>query len=133
MYDHQLRIHGEHLASNQTLPKNTRVTGNGGGQRAGSLMGAAEIVMRASAKVTLAAAKSVSILLEDSDENTTFAAVPVLFKFTNGASAATWEAGEAVGRLPLPSNVRRYVRIALETDDAAASGSVDVNFDYLPR
>ncbi len=133
MYDHQLRIYGEYLAQAQALPKNARAVGNGGGQRAGSLMGAAEAVMRAASPAALAAGKSVSLLFEDSDDNETFRQMPVSFKYTGGPSPTAWEKGCVVGRLPLPSDCRRYVRAVLETDDASASGSVDVNFDYLPR
>ena len=133
MYDYQLRIHGESLAENQLLPKNTQAAGNGGPQRAGSLMGAAEIVVKAVTPVTIAAGKSLTVIMEDGEEAGTLSAMPLTFKLTAGASALTRPVGEIIGRIPLPSNCRRYLRVMLGTDDAAASGAVDVFFQYLPR
>lgn len=133
MYNHQLRIHGEYLASKQTLPKNAQAVGNGGAQRAGSLMGAAEIVMRAASVVTIAASKSFSVLLEHSADNESFVLMPLTFKSTSGAQARTWQDGDVMARVPLPSDCERFVRIVIATDDAAAAGMVDAHFHYLPR
>ncbi len=133
MYDHQLRIHGESLALNQALPKNAQAVGNGGPQRAGSLMGAAEAVVKAVSPVSLAANKSLTVILEDGDEPGTLSPLPLTFKLTAGATALTREAGSILGRIPLPSDCRRYVRVTLGTDDASATGAVDVFFQYLPR
>ena len=132
MYNHQLRIHGEYLASKQTLPKNAQIVGNGGGQRAGSLMGAAEIVVQAASVVTIAAAKSFSVLLEHSADNETFSLMPLAFK-SSAALARTWQEGDVMARMPLPSDCERFVRILLATDDTTAAGMVDAHFNYLPR
>ena len=133
MYDHQLRSHGEALAQNQALPKNTQTPGNGGPQRAGSMMGAAEAVVKAVSPVTVAAGKSLTVILEDGDDAATLTALPLTFKLTAGASVLTRDTGAILGRIPLPSDCRRYVRVVLGTDDASASGAVDVFFQYLPR
>lgn len=133
MYNHQLRIYGEYLAKEQPLPQNSQSVGNGGGQRAGSMMGAAEVVLTASAPVTLQAQKSVSFGLEESDDNTSFTPVPLTFRLTSGTAARTWEQGDVIGRLPLPSELKRFVRLTLATDDSTAKGSVDAAFSYLPR
>ena len=133
MYDHQLRIYGENLAAGQALPKNTQAQGNGGAQRAGSLMGATEIVVKSVSSVTIAAGKSLTVIVEHGDDGVAFTPMPSTFKLTAGASVFTREAGEILGRIPLPSDCRRYVRVLLGTDDAAAAGSVDVFFQYLPR
>ncbi|WP_027186658.1 hypothetical protein [Desulfovibrio cuneatus] len=133
MYNHQLRVYGEYLAKEQPLPQNSQSVGNGGGQRAGSMLGAAEVVFTASAPVALQAQKAVSFGLEESDDNTSFTPVPITFRLATGTTARAWEQGDIIGRLPLPSELKRYVRLTLATDDAAAKGSVDAAFSYLPR
>lgn len=132
MYGHMLRVHGEHLAKGQALPKNTQAVGNGGPQRAGALMGAAEVAAVAATPVTLGDGKSLTLMLEDSDDGVAFAALPVSFR-RSAPGGRTWVGGEVLGRLPLPSDCRRHVRVVIGTDDAGASGTVDVVFDYLPR
>lgn len=132
MYGHMLRIHGEHLAKGQTLPANAQVVGNGGPQRAGAMMGAAEVAAVAASPVTLGNDKSLTLTLQDSDDGLAFAALPVSFR-RSVLGGRTWAVGEVLGRLPLPSGCRRHVRVVIGTDDDAATGTVDVVFDYLPR
>ncbi len=133
MYNHQLRVYGEYLAKEQPLPQNSQSVGNGGGQRAGSMMGAAEVVLTASAPVALQTQKTVSFGLEESDDNISFTPVPIFFRLATGTAARAWEQGDIIGRLPPPSELKRYVRLTLATDDAAAKGCVDATFSYLPR
>ena len=133
MYDYQLRVYGEYLAKDQTMPANTKVMGNGGNQLAGGQLGAAEIIITAASAVTLAAAKSLTLSLETGTDDTFFVAMPVTFKLTCGANAKTWGQGDIIGRLALPSDCERYVRAFVATDDATASGKFDVTFAYLPR
>lgn len=132
MYGHMLRVHGEQLAKGQALPRNAQAAGNGGAQRAGALMGAAEVAVVAATDVALGSGKSLTLTLEDSGDGVAFAALPVSFRRTVTA-ARSWKPGEVLGRLPVPSDCRRHVRAVVGTDDAAASGSVDIVFDYLPR
>ncbi|MFV0421684.1 hypothetical protein [Oleidesulfovibrio sp.] len=132
MYNHTLRINGEFLASAQQMPANTQVTGNGGVSRAGSMCGAAEVVVKAVAPVTLAAGKSFTLHLEHGDAEDSLSVMPVAFtrQYTDGLNAT---AGDIIARLPVPSDAGRYVRALLGTDDAAASGTVDVFMDFIPR
>ena len=133
MYKHTLRIQDTQLATAQTLPRNTSAVGNAGPQSAGGLLGGAEVVMVAASAVTIADAKSVSLGLEDSADGISFAAVPITCKRTVSGGARTWKTGEVLARLPVPSDCRELLRAVLSTDDAAAAGTVDVIFDYLPR
>ncbi len=133
MYNQHLRVYGEHLAKNQALPKNSNVVGNGGFQRAGSTMGAVEIIVQAAEKVSIGANKNISVFMEISDDQQTVETSPYNFKFLNGSTVRSWEAGETIAKLGLPSDSKRFVRLVFSTDDTTASGSVDAGFDYLPR
>lgn len=133
MYNHMLRLYGTDLASAQTLPTNTSAVGNGGGQSAGGLLGSTEMVMVAASTVTLTVGKSITLSLQDSDDNETFATVPMTSTCTATSTAYSWNAGDVILRLPVPSSAREYVRVNMATDDTSASGTVDVVFDYLPR
>ncbi|MFI3270934.1 MAG: hypothetical protein R3Y11_02370 [Pseudomonadota bacterium] len=133
MYNHMLRLYGTDLASEQALPSNTSAVGNGGGQSAGGLLGSTEMVMVAATAVSLTVGKTISMTLEDSDDNETFSAVPMTSSCTATSSACSWAIGDVIARLPVPSDAREYVRVKMSTDDTAVSGSVDIVFDYLPR
>ena len=133
MYRNMLRVQDEYLAKTQALPRNTTATGNGGARRAGSQMGAFEVVVVATAATTIADGKSLTLALEDSADGTAFAPLAVSFKRTVSGGARTWKPGDVLGRVPLPSDCRSWVRAVMGTDDASAAGTVDIVFDYMPR
>ncbi|SHN62902.1 hypothetical protein [Desulfovibrio litoralis] len=132
MYGHTLRVHDEYLAKNQAVPKNTESVGNQGVSKNASALGSAEIMMSAAQNVVLNANKSISIRVEDSADGISFTALPVSFKRTMGASSRTWNIGEEIARLPIPSDARTYIKVFISTDDTAATGNVDIAFNYLP-
>ena len=133
MYNQHLKVHGEGLAKAQILPKNSEAVGNGGFQRAGSMMGAAEIIVQAASLVNLGAGKSLSVFVDYSEDMQSVSPSPCSFKLSAGVGAKSWELGETMARIPLASDAGRYVRLRISTDDAAASGTFDASFDYLPR
>lgn len=133
MYNHMLRIYNTNLASEQALPRNTSAIGNGGGQSAGGLLGSTEIVMIASSDVTLTVGKSITLTLQDSDNNETFTDVPMTSTRTATPTAYLWDIDDIILRLPIPSSAREYVRVVISTDDEHVTGKVYVVFDYLPR
>lgn len=133
MYGHTLRVNGEYLAQAQTVPANTTVAGNAGPIKALSPMGGIEIVMVAKTDVVLATGKSLSLVPQDCDTQTgAYTDMAVTWKKTH-AAAKTYKAGETIARLTLPSDTRAFVKARIVTDDAAATGSVDVFSTYLPR
>lgn len=133
MYNHMLRIHGCHLATAQTLPCNTNAVGNGGARSVGGLLSGVEMVMIAASDVAIGASKSITLSMEDSADKITFTAVPVTCRRMASSSGQAWKKGDVIARLPVPSDCKEYIRVIIATDDASASGSVDVLFDYMPR
>lgn len=133
MYRHTLRIHDEQPVREQVLPKDSTAPGNGGEHRLGGLLGGAEMVMVAVTPVSLGDGRSLSLGMEDSSDGTTFSALPVTFRRTVSGGPRTWNPGEVLARLPVPSDCRSRVRAVLGTDDPEAAGKVDVIFDFRPR
>lgn len=133
MYKHTLRVNGEYLAKAQTFPANTNAIGNGGSNKAGSTMGAVEVVMAAAEDVTLPATTRVTLQLEGSDNNTDFTLMPVAFSSVTSGTVTTCKAGDEIARLPVPSNAPKYMRCRIATDKASVTGKVDVFCDFLPR
>lgn len=133
MYRNILRIHDTQPASRQEMPRNATVQGNGGAHHAGGLLGTTEMVMVAATPVTLGDGKSLTLGLEDSADGIAFAPVPVSFRRTFSGGPRTWEPGDVLARLPVPSDCRARIRVVFGNDDPEASGSVDVLFDVQPR
>lgn len=133
MYRNILRIHDTQLASRQEMPRNATVQGNGGTHHAGGLMGTAEVVMVAATRVALGEGKCLTLGLEDSNDGVAFAPVPVSYRRSLSGGPRTWETGDVLARLPVPSDCQSRIRVVLGTDDPGASGSVDVLFDVQPR
>lgn len=133
MYKHTLRVNGEYLAKAQALPSNTNVVGNGGSVKAGSTMGAVEIVMAAADAVTIPANTQLVLQLEGSDNNSSFSTMPVNYTEAIGSEGKTCKAGEELARLPVPSNAPKHVRCRVVTNKSGVTGTVDVFCDFLPR
>lgn len=133
MYKHRQRVNGEYLAKAQTIPQNSSVAGNSGPIRAHNTMGGLELLAVAKTTLTLAATKSITITISDCDTETgTYVALPQVFKATY-ASGKVFAADDLIGVLPLPSTCRQFVKVTIATDDAAATGTLDIFSGYLPR
>jgi hypothetical protein len=132
MYKHTLKVYGQYLAEDQALPQNTSADGNGAVLNLAGTMGGVEVVAAVASAVTLADAKTLSIKLQDSADNETFADLATIYTVTaDGATSIV--AGTVLGRFVLPTDCEDYVKAVLTTDDAAAAGAVSVYPTYLPR
>lgn len=133
MYKNQLTVYGEHLAKEQQLPASTSAEGNGGSQKAGSMLGAVEVVMVAATSVHLAENATLTLSMQESTDNTVFSNMPVQYIRKAVGGAMDFAAGDVVARLPLSSDAGKHVKAVMATDDAAATGTVNIIFEYLPR
>ncbi|MEZ0575447.1 hypothetical protein [Halodesulfovibrio aestuarii] len=133
MYKHTLRVNGEYLAKAQTLPSNSGVVGNGGSIKAGSTMGAVEVVMAAADEVSIPAETQVLLQLEGSDDKSVFTLMPVNHVVTTSADVTTYKEGDELARLPVASNAPKHVRCRISTNKTGIVGTVDVFCDFLPR
>ena len=128
---HHLKVHGESLAAAQALPQNTTL--NGTGVKLGGTLGSTEIVIRANTALAVADTKVFSVKLQDSADNSTFANLQTVYSLTaaggNGAIAADTE----LARYVIPTTANKWVRAVITTDDAAATGDLDILPINLPR
>ncbi|MFI3271238.1 MAG: hypothetical protein R3Y11_03905 [Pseudomonadota bacterium] len=132
MYKHTLRVHGEFLAAAQSV-SSTAATGNGSALRADNTQGALELVIAANGDVSIAAEKAITVTLTECDtEDGTYTTVPIYFMKTYSAATA-YADGDVIGKIPLPSDIKTFVKVALSTTNTSAIGAVDVFAAYLPR
>ena len=133
MYKHTLRVNGEYLAKEQALPANINVLGNGGALKAGSMLGAVEVVIAAAEPVTLPQDSRLTLTLEGSDDGSTFKVLPVSYALVAKTGGESFAKGDELGRLPIASSAPKQVRCRIATDNSGVQGKVDVFYDFLPR
>lgn len=132
MYNHTLRVHGETFGDKVVLPKNTTLALTGI-VRCGASMGGLEVVVVAESPVTITATKAITLTLQHSDDGATYTDVPVRLERPCPAGDNAFVVKDVIGRLPLPSNCKQYVKATLGTTDTAAAGDVTVMLSLLPR
>lgn len=132
MYKHNLKVCGEYLIKNSALPQNASQEGSNVVRAGGGICGL-EIVCAANGAATLTAGKNVSISALQSMDGDTFIALPVAGQQSISADKTSFEDGEIMARLPLPSEAMPYIKASLTTDDAAATGNFDLFLAYLAR
>lgn len=133
MYKQQLRVYGEYLAKEQSIPTNGEQEGNQGAGKAGSMLGAGELVLAAAGEVRIANGKTLRVKLTGSKDNKVFSTLPVSFSKQASSNSMQFSSGEVMARLPLASDTPSFVKVIIGTNDSGASGSVDAFFEYLPR
>ena len=134
MYGNRLTLHGEYLASDQAVPQNTSVDGNGGALRLAGTLGSVEVGVTAASAVTVADGSSLSVRLEESDaKEGPFAYAGIGLDLTASGAPLTFAAGEDLGRIALPSTLKEWTKAVITSDDATASGAIDVWLDFRPR
>lgn len=128
---HYQRIHGQDLADAQTVPQNDTWTGTA--IKLSGTLGAVEVVARVHTALAIADTKTITVKLRHAAADLNYSDLATLYTLTaaggNGAIAADTE----LGRFVLPSNVKENVLATITTDDAAATGKVDIIPTYLPR
>lgn len=132
MYKDLNRFAGDYLASEQTVPQNTTVNGDGGGIELNGTLGSIQIAAEVTTEIALANTQVFTITLQDSADNSTFADIGTLYTIT-ASGATTISVGTILGKFTLSEDVRQYVRCRLTSDDAAMTGAVSVYPNYLAR
>lgn len=126
-FGQELTAYGENLADDLALPKNTTATTSG--KKIGGTMGSVEMLARAVSPVKVAAGKSLTIAVQHSDTDADYQ--PTGWAFSLAAPDLGTDV--VVTRFCFPSNIKKYVRCAVSTDDAAAVGTISLDLVYLPR
>lgn len=130
---HYVRIHGQNLAWEQTLPQNAAIDGNGGPIKLSGINGAIEVIARTDGAVTLADTKTLTITLRHSDDGDTWSDLATLVSLTASGGSGAVKADIELGRFVPPSTVKRFCKAVIATTDATVTGSVDVIPTYLAR
>jgi len=135
-----IRSMPDFLATEQTVPANTNVDGNGGAQLIGNLQGALEVEVASAADMTLAATKTFTAKLLGSEtadgEYTDITSASIT---AASASSTLVVSGDPILRLSVPSEAPlgadtfKWVKINFATDDAAATGKISAYPAYLGR
>lgn len=133
MYNHTLKVHGENLASDMVLPKNTSAAGNGIVMNFAGSLGAQEVLVEVAEDVTIADTKSLTVTLEHRDKGGTYEKLGEVCKITASGAPKTLTKGTVIGRYIPTSDCKVETRAMVATDDAAATGKVDIYPHYLAR
>jgi len=131
MYKHELK---KYFAEAQTMPA-TNADGNGGSFEFGKTQGAFGIKIVVNTAMTIATTKALTIKLQDSANDSSFADFVTLFSQTaSGTDMTSIPAGTVLGEeFIIPDTMNRYAKINIATTDASAAGKLDVYFYYKAR
>ena len=132
MYDHILKVHGQYLAKEQALPKNTSADGNGQEQDYSGSLGGVEILAEVAGDIALADGKALTVTLAHADEGGGFSELGEVCSLT-ASGATTVAAGTVLGRFIPPTDTKARTKAVIATTDGAAVGSLNVYPHYLAR
>lgn len=128
-----VKADNDYLAKDQTVPQNTSANGDGGSFEISATLGSIEVVAEVgSVALGLANTKVLTVKLQDSADNSSFADLATLYTVT-ASGALTVPVNTELGRFIIPTTARRYVKAVITTDDAAATGKVNIFLNYLAR
>jgi len=129
-----LKSADDYLAKDQSLPQNTSADGNGGSFDLGNTQASLEVVAEVGSVGTdLSDTKVLTIKLQDSANNSSFADLATVYTITAAAGSGVKAAGTQLAKLLIPSSARRYVKAVITTDDADVTGKLNVFLTYVPR
>ena len=134
MFNHILECNDSDLAQALALPQNDSAYGNEGPHQFDMTMGAVEAVVLCEEDISVADTKSLSIVLVHGDtEAACTTELGETFSETADGAALTYDAGDEICRLSVPSSLKQYGNIKVTTDDAAATGKIKALLNFLPR
>jgi hypothetical protein len=127
------RVYGEYYATAQTVPANTNADGDEGAQKNSGAMGGIAVTAVAATDVFITDACTLTIKVQHcATEGGSYVDLGnVCAKLSSGDT--TYEAGEVLGRFILPPEIEEWTKVNLATDDASATGTIDVFPEMIPR
>lgn len=132
-YDRLQRAYGDYLATEQTIPANTRAECDEGTvEHAG---GTVEFVVEVNSEVSLGGGKTLTLTVYHAtyDSSTYYRVLGTVELSLLDMGTQTYAAGKTLLRFALPSHTWRYQKAWLATDDVEASGKLNVFPVLLPR
>lgn len=136
MYDSILKDdYSGKFAKAQAVPANTNANGANGPLRAGGTsLQAMRVTLVANEDITLADTKVLTMKLKDcATEGGSYADVPGASISKAASGATTFAAGTAVLSIPIPDGCAHWLNVNVATDDATASGKMDIILEMVPR
>jgi hypothetical protein len=127
-----LKVDGEYYADALTVPQNDSTNSSSVKTMQGAQNGALQVKVVVNTDIVLADTKVMSIKVQDSADDTTFADVATIYTVTADGET-TVSADTVLALFALPTDTGKYTRIVVTTDDAAVTGKVDAYPQYLPR
>lgn len=128
-----LKADDSYLAKAQTIPNNTSADGNGGSfQGLNATLGGVEIVVEVNTQIALADTKVLTVKLQDSADDSSFADLATLYTKT-ASGAETIAAKTILGRYVVPPSAKKYIKLVITTTDTGQTGKIDAYLNYLPR
>jgi hypothetical protein len=128
-----LKADDSYLAKAQTIPNNTSADGNGGSfQGLNATLGGVEVVVEVNTQIALADTKVLTVKLQDSADNSSFADLVTLYTKT-ASGAETIAAGTVLKKYIVPTNARKYIKAVITTTDTGQTGKIDAFLNYLAR
>jgi hypothetical protein len=124
-------VYGQNLADAQALPQNTTWTGPA--VKLAGTLGGIEVVVRAHSALALADTKTLTVKLRHAGADLAYADLATVYAATAAAGSGAKPKNAELARFVLPSNVKANVLATVTTDDAAATGTLDIIPTYLPR
>jgi hypothetical protein len=124
----ELKAYSDYLLNGETVPQNTTTTGDA--VQVGGTQAELEVVAVAATDIGLADTKVLTLKLTGADTSDGSFTDLVTLNTTTASGATTITAGTELGRYVVKPSDDLYAKAVIITDDAAATGSVDV---YLRR
>ena len=132
MYDHKLKACDCYYAKAQAITT-SQVAGNDGSVFTGNAEGALGVIIKAKTETTVIEDKVLTVVLEDSADDSSFATFKTLVAETGATGNTVYAAGEQIGDMfIIPPAANPYTQITLGADSATA-GTLDIYLVYLPR
>jgi len=131
-----IKVNGENYAVAKEVPQNTTAYTDALNFGEGGQLGAINVKGVVNEKIVLTATKKLTVKLQESatGESEDYADKFTVKEITAGAEDAySITAGNVLFNHVLGPDSKRYTRLSLTTDDAAAAGKVDIYPQYLPR
>lgn len=131
MYKNTAKFDDDYLAKAQSVPANTSAYGNGGSFKLDNGLGSVAIVGEIDTACTLSSLSHLNVDLYESADDNSFTLATSLCSIT-GTDAA-WPAGTKLFEHVPKSDVKPHVKVKITTNDAGATGKIDVFQSYNPR
>lgn len=113
-----------------TVPANTSADSDSYRNGVGGQQGQLQAVVEVLEEVSLAQAATLSVALQDSENDTDFTTVATT-THTGATGGSTFGVGSTLARFGLTTNLREYTRLKITTTDAAAAGKIDCFVDFV--